>query len=238
VKYSSRIAVTCIFLFVAVSNIFASTIDWTTWTSLPNSTTVDGTLTVGSTPVSVIYTGEVAFVQLNGTGTNYFQPATTFTAPPTVDNAPPSDIIAIDGTATTHTITFGAPVMDPIMEIVSLGEPGIGTMYDFSLAPGQSMSIVNQGPSSSFGGCNTCLSLSGTTLTGHEGDGILQFTGDFTSLSWTGANPEFWNGITFGVVGLAVTNATPEPLSGAYLLFAGAAWFFVARLRSKRTRTA
>lgn len=229
------ITIGSMFLFATVSNLCASTIDWTTWTSHPNAATVDGTLMVGAMPVSVTYTGEVSFVQLNGNGPNYFQPATTFTAPPTVPNSPPSDIIAIDGTATTHTITFGAAVTDPIMEIVSLGQPGIGTQYAFSLGPGQSVSILNQGPSSAFGGCNTCLSLSGTTLTGHEGDGILQFTGDFTSLSWTGANPEFWNGITFGVTGLA--SATPEPPTWEFVLLAGLGAAFLAARRRKPAAT-
>lgn len=214
-----------VLLFAISNSLFGAAINWTTWTSQPSATTVTGTLTVGSTPVSVGYTGEIAFTQLNHTGTNFFQPTSTFTAPPTVTNSPPSDMIAIDGTATTHTITFGTAIDDPIMEIVSLGQPGVGTQYDFALSSGQSMSILAQGPSNSFGGCNTCLSLSGTTITGHEGDGIVQFTGTFTSLSWTGANPEFWNGITFGVTGLAVpTNGVPEPAtweSLAIAFFAG-----------------
>lgn len=58
-------------------------------------------------------------------------------------NGPPSDMIAINGTATTHTITFGTAVVNPIMDIVSMGQPGVATQYAFSLAPGQSMSILN-----------------------------------------------------------------------------------------------
>ena len=199
---------------------FGATIDWTTWTSQPSSTTVNGTLMVGSTPVSVGYSGEIAFTQLNNTGGNFYQPASTFTAPPIVTNAPPSDMIAIDGTATTHTITFGTAIVNPIMEIVSLGQPGVGTEYDFSLWAGQSMSILAQGPSNAYGGCSTCLSLTGSTITGHEGDGIVQFTGTFSSLSWTGANPEYWNGFTFGVTGLAGPSSAPEPATWGTLAIA------------------
>lgn len=202
------ISVTLLGLFaVPVS---ATNIDWTTWTSQPTSTSALGT--IAGTSVTVSYSGEIAFTQLNGTGTNFFQPSTTFTSSPTVSNSPPSDMIAIDGTATTHTITFSSAVVNPIMEIVSMGQGGVGTQYAFSLSAGQSMSILNQGPSNAFGGCATCLSLSGTTLTGHEGDGIILFTGTFTSLSWTGANPEFWNGFTFGITGTADTTV-PEPAS-------------------------
>jgi len=142
-----------------------------------------------------------------------------------VPNAPNSDIIAIDGTATTHTIMFGEPVVNPIMEIVSLGNQNVRTQYQFSLLSGQSMSILNQGPSKAFGGCATCLSLSGTTLTGHEGDGIIQFTGTFTSLTWTGADPEFWNGFTVGVT------AVPEP---APLLLVGTGVAGLALIARKR----
>jgi hypothetical protein len=110
------------------------------------------------------------------------------------------------------------PVVNPIMEIVSLGRTAIGTQYAFSLSPGQSMSILAQGPSSAFNGCDTCLSLSGTTLTGHEGDGVIQFTGTFNSISWTGANPEFWNGFTFGVTSLP--SGVPEPATWGTMLIA------------------
>jgi hypothetical protein len=210
-----------LFLFAITSGcVFGSTIDWTNWQTQPTSTSANGTLLVGSTPVTVSYSGEIAFTQLNGTGTDYFLPSTTFTAPPTVPNAPPSDMIAIDGTATTHTITFSSAVVNPIMEIVSLGQPGFGTQYDFSLGAGQSMSILNQGPSNNFGGCNTCLSLSGSNITGTEGDGVIQFVGTYTSLTWTGANPEYWNGFTFGVTGLASTTTAPEPATWGTLLFA------------------
>jgi hypothetical protein len=145
-------------------------------------------------------------------------------------------MIAIDGTATLHTITVGAPVVNPVMEIVSLGQPGVGTMYNFSLTAAQSMSILAQGASNAFGGCSTCLSLSGTDITGHEGDGLIQFSGTFTSLSWKGANPEFWNGFTFGVTGLAAP--TPEPASVAQALLVFSVLLAAAVIRRRRMRTA
>jgi hypothetical protein len=197
---------------------FAGTITWTDWTARPTSTTAHGTLLEGDTSIGVDYSGEIVGIHLNGTGTNFYKPSTTFTHSPIVPNAPGSDIIAIDGTATTHMVEFETPVVNPIMAIVSLGNQNVRTQYAFSLASGQSMSILTQGPSTAFGGCGTCLSLSGTTLTGHEGDGIIQFIGTFTSLSWKGADPEFWNGFTVGVT------AVPEP-GTLLLLGAGVAGF-------------
>jgi hypothetical protein len=229
----ARCMIGSVLIFVAtLTPALGATISWTNWKTQPTSTSATGTLLVGSTSVDVSYSGEIAFSQLNGAGTNFFLPLTTFTAPPDVPNAPVKDMIAIDGTATTHTVSFSTPVVDPIMEIVSLGQSLAGrhTQYQFSLAPGQSISILNQGPSTSFGGCNTCLSLTGTTISGTEGDGIIKFTGTFASLTWTGAEPEFWNGFTFGATGLPV----PEPsLWGTVLIgFAGLAT--ALRRRSQR----
>jgi|SRR5689334_6462777 len=208
---------TLVFCVSALGPASAATINWTTWKSRPTTTTAEGTLQVGGTDVGVSYSGEIAFVQLNGTGTNYFTPATTFTAPPAVTNSPPADMIGIDGTATTHTIAFSTPVVDPVMEIVSLGQPSIHTQYKFALSAGQSMSILAQGPSTIFHGCSSppCLTFTDTnTLQGIEGDGLIQFTGTFSSLTWTGANPEFWNGITVGATGLPV----PEPATWGVVL--------------------
>jgi hypothetical protein len=49
---------------------------------------------------------------------------------------------------------------------------------------------------------------------GREGDGLIQFTGTFNSLTWTGANREFWNGVTVGATGLPV----PEPATWGVML--------------------
>jgi len=181
----------------------ASTYNWTTWSSQTGNT-VNGTLTFGTQTVNITYTGETEFTQLNNTGYNYYTPASTYVNGPTT-----SDMIAIDGTATTHTITFSSPVTNPVMAIVSLGQPGLGTVYNFD-AP---FTILNQGSGIPYGGCATCLSGSGTdSLTGTEGDGIIEFAGTFSSLSWTGANPEYWNGFTFGAAGVGTpSSGVPEP---------------------------
>jgi hypothetical protein len=193
----------------------AQTINWTTWTSQPNSTTATGTMTIGGSTVNVTYTGEIGFTQLNHSGTNYYSPASTFSNGTTVPNGPSTpDMIAISGTATTHTLTFSTPVNNLFMAIVSMGQPAVGTTYTFD----QPFTIFTQGPSSVYGGCTTCLSQTGNTLTGHEGDGVIGFTGPITTLSWTGSNPEFWNGFTVGAAGAGGPPSTvPEPSSLALL---------------------
>lgn len=184
----------------------ASTYTYVDWTS-STATTATGSL-FGS--ITVSYSGEIAFTQTSS-GTNFWSPTGTFTTA-TISNGPPnSDIVAIDGTATTHTVTFSSPVTDVIMDILSLGQPGLGTQYIFN----QPFSIVQIGPSSAFGGGTTTLTQSGNTLTGHEGDGVLLFSGPISSITWTGANPEFWNGFTFGALSVA-TSGVPEPATSAF----------------------
>lgn len=182
-----------------------ATASWATLTSSSGGT-VSGNIAVGGQTVNVTYTGEIDFAQLNNGNTNFYAPSTTFAGGPTT-----SDLIAISGTTATHTFTFSTAITDPTMAIVSLGQPGDDVSYNFD-AP---FTILSQGPSNAYGGCAACLMGSGTkTLTGTEGDGILQFSGTFTSLSWTVTGSEYWNGFTIGATGLATsTPGVPEPAS-------------------------
>jgi hypothetical protein len=193
--------------FAGLGTAVADTIVWTGWTAAANgsSGTATGTLALPGGTVTVTYSGELVGNQVNNTGFNYWSPAGTF------NNQGPtsSDILQIDGTDTTHTLTFSSPVTNLYMALLSLGQPGVGTTYTFD-AP---FTIISQGPSSTYGGCNTCLTTSGNSLIGHEGDGLILFNGPITTLTWTGASPEFWNGFTVGAVDVASTSPVPEPTS-------------------------
>jgi hypothetical protein len=158
-----------------------------------------------------------------------------------VDNAPPSgagvlnDGIAIVGGAGTgtNTITFSTAVVNPILAIWSLGSPSVAARFTF---PGtQPFAIQGGGANSEFGGASifaggTCPAFS---VCGFEGNGVVQFTGTFNSISWT--NPLFENYYVFtvGVAGPGDTTV-PEPTSLALLgigLFAAAAHRKRARRR-------
>lgn len=177
---------------------------WTDFTAA-TSNTASGTLTFGAQTVSVSYSGEIDFTQINNAGFDYYSPSTTFAGGPTT-----SDMIAISGNTTEHTFTFSSPLLDPTIAIVSLGQPGVGVTYNFN-AP---FTILSQGPSTEYGGCSTCLTGGGTSsLTGHEGDGIIQFSGTFSSISFTVTGGESWNGFTVGADGVGDAGTTPEPAS-------------------------
>lgn len=194
-------------LLAAVPSAFADTVTWATWSAptiiSPVVGVVDGT--IGS--VNVTYVGEVQFVNASNTGAyNYFQPTSTYVGG-VVGNAPTNGgMIAIDGlNGTTDTFNFSTPVTGIVLSEVSLGQAGIGTNYTFN----DGFSIVACGPNIVYGG--GCVTQSGDTMTGDEGDGTIVFSGGpITSLSFTTADPEYWNGFTIGLLPQQ-TAVTPEP---------------------------
>ena len=114
-----------------------------------------------------------------------------------VPNGPPnSDLLQLQGgSATEYRVTLSEPIVDPIMAILSLGQGGKPTTYDFD----SPFEIVSQGVGN-FGGCPTCLvELPGDVLEGSEGHGTIRFDGEFSTFSWTVPTPEYWHGFTFAI---------------------------------------
>jgi hypothetical protein len=99
----------------------AAPITWTTWTSGTASSTAGSAAgTLAGLGISVAYTGEME--SLN-TGV-LWTPLSTFSGG-TVGNAPPSgtnDGIQLFGGGTVvDTVTFSAPILNPVLAILSLG---------------------------------------------------------------------------------------------------------------------
>jgi hypothetical protein len=63
------------------------------------------------------------------------------------------------------------------------------------------------GPNSQFGGSS--ITVSSNTVSGSEGNGVVQFTGTFSSISWTDTFENFY-GFTVGVNGPSGPTV-PEP---------------------------
>jgi hypothetical protein len=194
----------------------AGTISWTDWTTASDGVpgSAFGSLSLGGT-VSVSYSGEVAFAQINDAGTNWWIPGSTYTSA-TVSNAPSgTDIIALSGAnpSLVDTITFSRPVTDPIMTIFSLGSPTITSELTFDVP----FTILSSGPNAFFGFVSL-NELPGNVLQGNEGNGTIEFTGTYSQISWTDDTFEFWHGFT---IGAPESQSVPEP-SSAVLMALGA----------------
>lgn len=199
-------------------------VDWTT--ANVGAGTASGLITLPDTSTVTVdfkatyangSPGNLAFAQTGG-GTNYWIPSSPYISTQ-VDNAPPdTDLLALQGGQNQiYTVTLGAAIKDPIMAIVSLGQPGSNTTYDFN-AP---FAIVSEGVGFWGGNTTTALEqLAGDILIGNEGHGTIQFIGTFSTFSWTVPTPEYWHGFTFGIrttEALEPTGNVPEPKTLALL---------------------
>ena len=175
-------------------------VDWTA--ANPGAGTASGTITLpdlSTVTVSFSVTqvtgaaGSFKFAQTSG-GTNYWSPSAPYISSQ-VDNAPPdSDIISLIGgsSTTTYKLTLSEAIKDPIMDIVSLGQPGFNVTYDFD----RPFDIVSQGVGFWGGGPTALQELPGDVLQGAEGHGTIQFIGTFDSFSWTAPTSEVGTGFS------------------------------------------
>ena len=189
-------------LAVAAPSALSAQVAWTDWTSAVEGTpgSALGSLMVGLTPITVTYTGEVAPQTQTSGGIDYWNPDAPYSA---TGRPTGTDIIAlVGGRQITQTVTFSQAVLNPVMAILSLGQPGMLRYYDFD-AP---FTILSSGRGY-WGGDPAGSLFYGATneLVGDEGHGVIQFTGSYTSISWTVPEPEGWHGFQVGVT------ATPEP---------------------------
>jgi hypothetical protein len=143
--------------------------------------------------------------------TNYpsWTPTTTFSGG-IVGNAPPAanNSIQIEGGVSyTESITFSSPVADPIMAIWSLGQGGDQASFNFTQS--EPFTIVAGGPSAEYGGSS--ITAVGNSVFGSEGNGVVQFNGTFSTITFT--TPSFENYYAFTVgEDATLTGATvPEP---------------------------
>ena len=167
-----------------------SAVDWAGWIS---GTTTPGLVvgTVGGVEVKLTAPSVLSAHAGTSGGVVYWRNSPTYVSV-VVPNAPTTaDIIKLSA-AQTYTLTFASPVVDPVIALVSLG--GLASvMWDFGNVE---LVLLSKGPGA-FG--NGPLEVSGGLLAGHEGHGVIQAKGTFTSLSWTMDVPDNWVGFTVGL---------------------------------------
>jgi hypothetical protein len=217
-------AVAAVVLAIATAVPAAAQVSWTDWTSANLATgTAAGTVTVGSTAVSVTYSGGFLFTQTS-CGINYFTPNVyTSVAVPTAPT--PCDIIAIN-TGGLKTITFSQPVVNPVFALVSWnGQSNVSFSHAIAVMS-QGTGYWGTGTLSVTGSGNNVLVASG------EAHGTIRVLGTVSSVSFTDVS-ENWHGLTVGVQGLPVT-PVPEPATLALLANGLVALALIARRRSAR----
>lgn len=220
-KSLAMAAIACGALAAALPAV-AAPIDWASWSSpVIGNTTGSATATFTTAGVTASYTGELQRFVANYPS---YAPGGTFSGG-TVSNAPPSanGILQIFGgpNTRTDTITFSQAVLNPVLAIWSLGQPGLNAQFDFN----QAFTIQSGGANAEYGGAT--ITAVGNNVFGSEGNGVIQFSGSINSISWTNPVAENWYGFTVGVPVAAV----PEPETYAMLLAGLGALVLVTRRR-------
>lgn len=204
---------------------------WTNWTASTLSSgttngTATGSLVIGGSTVGVSFTGDVFSTTQTACGTDfwafnsavYTSPANGLTVRPTACE----QIGAIGGAGrpVTQTLTFSQALVNPVMAILSLGQPGLVVTYNFNTP----FDVLTSG-TGFFGGsaAGSLFEDPGNVLRGIEGNGLLRFNGTVSSISWTIPTAENWHAFTVGAaaIGGGPVSTVPEPSSVA-LLAAGA----------------
>ncbi len=193
----------------------AAPVYWTDWvTPMPNPTTVNGAIMVGSTMIGVQFSGPLAFLSAGPScSSSLWWPVGTYTST-VVDNGPysshPCDYIALSAGGA-KTITFSQPVVDPILAMASWNYNTVHFYNGVDTSTPTQVVIEKAGPGTySGGGTYWPTLISGgtgfqTTQSLYwEFHGIVRLPGTFSAITFTDTT-ENWHGFTVGIMGLAAT---------------------------------
>ncbi len=226
--FKSRfLLLTSLSMLLLANTAHANIIDWVDWTA-SNSTSATGSAPING--VNVGFTGGGILTGGVWDGTNIWsENPGTFVSLPQVSNYPGiNDVIFLTGGPSTglQTLTFSQPVTNPVMGILSLGSTGYNTSFNFDTP----FDVLTYGPSR--WGNGFIEELPGNVLNGQEGNGLIQFQGTVSSISWTNPTYEYYYGFNIGVDAVASNNSVvPEPMTMALL---GSGLVGMLGLRRKR----
>jgi hypothetical protein len=194
-------------LIAAGGSADASVIDWTSWaTGTSGQTNGSATGTAGS--VGISYSGELQSLSPLGAYPSWGPPGTFNGGTITNAPSPAGGIIQLFGaTGAVDTITFSHSVTNPVFAIWSLGQGGVNASFDFTATP----TLEAGGQSNEYHG--SAITVLGNVVSGSEGNGSIEFFGNFDSISWTNPTFENWYGFTVGV-----QSAVPEPSTWAMMI--------------------
>lgn len=215
-KFHSRWAVT---VFAASFAMFhASTsqaaLVFTDWTSV-NTTTNVAVGTLG--PVSVTLTGtDINYGVTDGSSTVFNQP---YFSPPLTS----SDEVGIGGSPSvfSYTVTFGAPVANPRMHILSLASALTFSGIPLTKLSGESDFVVSG---------STVTGVDNNTPNGHDANGTIELSGIFSSYTFTAQYAaSSGDGISIQIG----ADLTPVPVPAAVWLFSSGLLGLIGLARRK-----
>ena len=191
---------------------------WANW----SSDTV-GTFVQNGNTVTVTYSGPGGPVDHSA----YIYDVPSSFTNAVVTNTPGTNgsVIMVGGNASVNTFHFSQAVLNPVIDLFRVGQSGVPVRFNF--LGGVSFVVGAQG-SGHWGGGS--LVQSGNSVIGLEGNGLLQFTGSYTDISFTTPDYENYDGGTVGAMS-DVAAAVPEPETYALLLAGLGAIGMVARRR-------
>lgn len=178
---------------------------------------------VGGATINLTLSGEVNSTSSTSTG-NWSSTYPSGTTPTStygsahVSTLPAGAMITQTGYTTdalkAHTLTFSSTVSNVLMSIWSLGGGSSVSALTFS-QPFQILSSngSTQAPNGASRFSSSGDATSGYTLTGYEGNGVIQFLGDYTSLSWNVSAPEYYSGFNIGMTTNPYTAYVPANIT-------------------------
>ena len=169
---------------------------WVDWTdaTVDDPGSAGGRINFEGSWVAVAYYGDVHSSTQTSGGTDYWRPRETFVSEAVDEPPPPADLISLRGGNTyTYSLSFSPPLRDPVLAILSLGNTSNEVRYEFD----DPFVILGGGANAHWGG-STVYDCGTNTLCGLEGNGIILFSGTFSSIQWTVPVYEGWHGITVG----------------------------------------
>jgi PEP-CTERM motif len=211
-------------LAAALSTPLAASADPVSWIDWNGKA---GTLVQNGKTVDVTYTGAAGISH-----SDYFSGYSQAFTSAEVSNGPGSNgFLQLTGGqgAQQHHIHFSSAVVNPYVTFLSLGafsDPASFTFQDVG-----SIGLISKGPAN-WG--NGELTVTGNTVFGKEGSGVVRLNGTFTDLYFTTPVYENWYGATFGAAAVA---AVPEPGTWGMLLAGGTVLALAGRRRTNRKFT-
>ena len=192
----------------------STTASWTNWSG------TSGTFVQNSNTINVTYTGQSSWVDHSA---YIYDVPSSFTAP-SITNTPGTNgtIAMVGGGSSWGNFHFSQPVTNPVLDLFSVGQTGVPVRFVFNTT---AFSILSQGTGHWAGGS---LTQTGNTVLGREGNGLLQFVGSYTDISFSLPDYEYYYGATVGA-------PTETPIPAAMWLFGSGLAGLIAAKRKKNT---